>query len=273
MFPNRYPNKLKQVLEDGRVAFGAATQIPAPALVEILGLVGYDFTMIDTEHGLFDMQGAGDLVRTALGANLTPLVRVLKNDTGLIMKALDLGAQGVIVPHISNKGDAEKAVEAAKYRGVRGACPLVRSAGFGLWEWPQVQEEADRDTFVIPIIEDLRGVENLEMILDVPGIDIVFMGPFDMSVSAGFQGNVAHPEILGAMEKILEACRKRKVPVMHTLTGGTNVDAWVERGVRLVMQSADSVVFARAQRAFLESVSHLREKKLTTPVREEENGQ
>ena len=256
-----YPDPLKQILAKGGIAFGASSQIPATALVEIMGLVGYDFVMIDTEHGLFDMQGAGELVRAAHGANLTPLVRVQKNDPALILKALDLGAQGVIVPHISNKADAVLAVSASKYSGTRGACPLVRAAGYGTWKWQSYQENADRDTLVILLIEDMEGAQNIEEILSVDGIDIIFLGPFDMSVSSGHQGDVRHPDVQKALDHILAACKDHNIPVMHALTGGADVDAWVKKGVRLVMQSADSVVFARAHQTYLESVAHLRVKK------------
>jgi len=246
-------------LDEGGVAFGATTQIPAPALVEIMGRAGFDFTMIDTEHGLYDIETAGELIRAAQGAQLTPIVRVLKNDQALISKALDLGAQGVVIPHVSTKGDAARAVEASKYGPAgRGACPLVRAADYGLADWGQYQDEANRTTMVFLLIEDLGAAGRIEDILSVPGVDVVFPGPFDMSVAAGYRGNVHHPEIQKALDRVLAACNERGIPVMHALTGGADVEAWVNKGVRLILQSADSVVFARACRAFLESVSHLR---------------
>ena len=252
-------NKLRRILDEGGVAFGATTHIPAPALVEILGRAGFDFTMLDIEHGLYDLETAGELIRAAQGAQLTPIVRVLKNDRELITKALDLGAQGVVIPHVSSKGDAARAVEASKYGPAgRGACPLVRAADYGLADWGRYQEEANRTTMVCLLIEDLAAVQDIEEILSVPGVDVVFPGPFDMSVAAGYRGNVHHPEIQKALDRVLAACKERDIPVMHTLTGGSDVEAWVNKGVRLILQSADSVVFARACRAFLESVAHLR---------------
>ena len=258
-----YQNRLKQILHEGRVAFGASIQIPAAALVEILGLVGYDFTMIDTEHGLYDLETAGELIRVAQGVNLTPLVRVSKNDKGLIMKALDLGAQGVIIPHISSKEDAARAVDAAKYgAGGRGACPVVRAAHYGLRDWAQYEEQANQETMVFLLIEDLEATYRVEEILSVDGVDAVFLGLFDMSVGAGYRGNVRHPEIQKAVDRILAVSKDRGVPVMHTLTVGRDVEAWVNRGVRLIMQSADSLVFVRAHQAFLQSVSHIRGEKI-----------
>jgi 4-hydroxy-2-oxoheptanedioate aldolase len=262
MRPNRglsKSNRLKHIVEGGGVAIGACTQIPSTALVEILGLVGFDFTMIDTEHGLFDLQTAGELIRAAQGAGLTPLVRVANNNPDLILKALDLGAQGVVVPRISTKEDAVRALEACKYGMGRGACPLIRAAHYGLWDWKSYQDWADRETMAILLIEDLEAADQIETILEVPGIDVIFLGPFDMSVSAGLQGEVGHPLIQQALNKILRTCNDREIPVMCALTAGQDVNNWVERGVRIVMQSADSVVFARAQKAFLDTVSHFKQ--------------
>ncbi|MGD2157128.1 MAG: aldolase/citrate lyase family protein, partial [Anaerolineales bacterium] len=175
----RKANRLKRILNEGGVAIGANTQIPSTALVEILGLVGFDFTMIDTEHGLFDLQFTGELIRAAQGAGLTPLVRVLNNNPGLILKALDLGAQGVVIPRISSQEDAIRAVEACKYSMGRGACPLVRAADYGLWDWKTYQDWADGETMVILLIEDLEAAERIEEILEVQGVDAIFLGPFD----------------------------------------------------------------------------------------------
>jgi 4-hydroxy-2-oxoheptanedioate aldolase len=257
-------NKLRQLVENGGIAFGATVQVPATALVEILGHVGFDFAMIDTEHGLFGIEAAGELIRAAQGVQLSPVVRVLKNDSALIMKALDLGAEGVIIPHISNQEQAQKAIQACRYgtAGSRGACPLVRAADYGLVDWQKYEEHANTDPLIFLLIEDLEGANQIEHILAVDGIDVIHLGAFDMSVSAGYRGNVDHPEIRKALDRILAACKERNVPVMHAMTNGADVDTWIGKGVRLFHQSADTIVFARACKAFLESVSHLRGRQL-----------
>ncbi len=255
-------NRLKKVLSEGQVVFGGCAQIPSVPLVEIMGRAGYDFVVIDTEHGLYDMQAAGELVRAAQGADLTPLVRVLKNDKALIMKALDLGAQGVVVPHVSQKGEAARAVEACEYGGTgRGACPLIRAADYGLSDWKIYQEEARRNILLLLIIEDLEGARNIEEIVSVNGVDAVWLGPFDMSVSAGYQGNLEHPAIEKELDRIIAACKERGVWVMHAFPCEANakeVDRWVRKGVRLVVHSTDSFIFGQACSRFLRSVSHLR---------------
>jgi 2-keto-3-deoxy-L-rhamnonate aldolase RhmA len=253
-------NSLRQLIARGGVAFGATVHIPATALIEILGRVGFDFAMIDTEHGLFGIDAAGELIRAAQGVQLSPVVRVLKNDPALIMKALDLGAEGVIIPHISNREQAARAIEACRYgaRGSRGACPLVRAADYGLVDWRAYEEHANTEPMVFLLIEDLEGARQIEQILAVEGVDVIHLGAFDMSVSAGHGGNVNHPEVRQALDRILAACKEHRVPVMHAVTNGADVDTWVGKGVRLIHQSADTIVFARACKAFLESVSHLK---------------
>jgi len=256
-----FENKLKRMLQENQLAFGATIQIPSPALVEIVGRAGFDFVMIDTEHGLYSIETAGELIRVAQGVNLVPLVRVLKNDEGLIMKALDLGAQGVIVPHVSNKENALKAVKACKYSSGRGACPDVRAADYSLRDWSYYQEEADKNTMVFLLTEDLEAVNNIEEIVSVEGVDGILLGPFDMSVGAGYKGNINHPKIQEALDKILTICKQKAIPVMHVLMDRRSVQKWVEKGVQLFVQRADSAIFAQACRDFLKSVSHLRNRK------------
>lgn len=254
------PYRLRRSLDSDRIAVGATAQIPSATVVEILGRAGYDFIIVDTEHGQFDTETAGELIRAAHGSNLTPLVRVVRNDPGLILKALDGGAEGIIIPHISTAADAGKAVDACRYwpHGHRGACPLVRAADYGLTDWSSYQQEANEMIIVCALIEDLAGTENIHGILSVTGIDMVYLGAFDMSVAAGYGGNVNHPDILAALDRILEACAGRRIPVMHTLTNSPDVEAWIKKGVRLIVHGADASILAKACRAFLESMSHHR---------------
>lgn len=254
-----FENKLREILSAGGLAFGCCSHIPSTGMVEIMGLAGFDFVMLDTEHGLYTIDTAGELIRASQGAGATPLVRVTSNDKSLILKALDMGAQGVVVPHISTKDDAARAVESSRYgpHG-RGACPLVRANGYGLWDWREHEDRANKNVMVIVLIEDLEGMRNIEDILSVDGVDAVYTGAFDMSVSAGHKGNTAHEQVQQALDRIMSACRERDMPVMHSLLNGHDVKAWAEKGVRLFMQSADSFIYAKACREFLDSVSHLR---------------
>lgn len=246
-------------MKEGKIAFGCISHIPSTALIEIMGLAGHDFVMIDTEHGLYTIDSAGELIRTAQGVNLTPVVRVAVNDSTLISRALDLGAQGIIVPHVSTKDDAAKAVKASKYGPAgRGACPLIRANKYGLDDWAGYEERANAETLVFPLIEDLEGADNIEDIVSVEGINGIYLGPFDMSVSAGYKGDVKHTEIHRALDRILAACREKAMPVMHSRYDVQDIEKWVKKGVRLFLQTGDSLTFARACRQFLDLVSPFR---------------
>lgn len=253
-------NRIKDILNKGHLAVGTVAQLPSPHMVEIMGMAGFDFVMIDTEHGAYDIETAGDLIRSAQGAGMAALVRVRENDPSTILKILDLGAEGIIVPHVQTHGDVEKALKACKYHplGERGACPLVRANQFGLGDWPQYQRQANENTMLIALVEDRTGVENIEEIIAVEGLDALFWGGFDLSVSSGYQGDVAHPEVLKAFERVLEACQKKSIPVMHTATNGPNLEQWIKKGVQMVVQGAECGVYARACRDFLDSLSTLR---------------
>jgi 4-hydroxy-2-oxoheptanedioate aldolase len=260
------PNKLKRLLAEGGIAFGGVSHIPSTAIVELMGLSGYDFDIIDTEHGTYDIDAAGELIRAAHGAGMTPLVRVLQNDPGLIMKALDLGAHGVIVPHIVSSEGAQRAVEAAKYapEGRRGSCPYVSAAHFSLLDWPLHQEWANRETMLLVLIEDEEGVRNIDSILAVKGIDAVFLGPFDMSVGMGLQGNTVHPDVRANLDHVLTACRARNIPTMYALFHPDGVEEWVRGGVKMFAHGSDTAVLAQGSAAFLRSVENIRK----APARE-----
>lgn len=259
------PNSLKEILQKGQVAVGAVAQLSSPEMVEIMGMAGFDFAMIDTEHGIFEIETTGHLIRAANGSGMASLVRVNQNSESTILKALDLGADGVIIPHVQSSVDVEKALQACQYSpiGRRGACPLIRANQFGLGDWAKYQREANESTMLIVLVEDRAGVDNIEDILSVEGLDVLFWGGFDLSVSSGYSGNVAHPEVLKMFDRVLAACQERSIPVMHTATNGPNLERWIEKGVRLVVQGAECGVFARSCKQFLESLAHLRNKTIT----------
>ena len=254
-------NRVKRILESGAVALGACIHVPATAHVDIVGRAGFDFVMIDAEHGMFGMTTAGELIRVARALNVTPIIRVLQSEPEIIMKALDLGAQGVVIPHVASREDAVRAVAACRYGpdGRRGACPIVAAADYNLGDWKTFQRRANEETLVLALIEEMAGVENIEEIASVDGVDVIFLGPFDLSVSSGYEGNVEHPQIKQALDHVLEVARKHQKPTMIAAgTSGGDIGAWIEKGVRMVMQSADSLVFSRACREFLTEHEHLR---------------
>jgi len=241
-------NSLKEKLSSGETTFGPFLKLSDPAIVEISGYAGFDFVIIDTEHGPLSIETAQDLVRAAETADITPVIRVTENNPSLILRALDIGAQGIQIPQIANQSDAEKAVQAAKYhpQGDRGVCRFVRAANYSSMDRFKYFEQANQETLVIVHIEGVEGVNNLPDILTVEGLDVVFLGPYDLSQSCGVPGQVEHPKVIEKMKQAIELARNQKKIV------GTFVDSvdagkkWMDLGVQYISYSVDVGIFYQA---------------------------
>lgn len=203
-------NALKQKLRDGRPVVGCFVGFHSPAIVEMLGYSGFDFVVIDNEHGPFSWGEVEDMIRAAEGAGVVPIVRVAY-DPSDIQKALDRGAYGIHVPMVNTKQRAEEVVQRAKYppEGKRGAAFSCRSAKFGKVGGTDYLETANRETLVAVHIETLEAANNIEEIMDVEGIDVYYLGPTDMSVTMGYGSEPNHPDVQAAMNRVLASGRKR----------------------------------------------------------------
>jgi 4-hydroxy-2-oxoheptanedioate aldolase len=234
-------NNIQQKLQMGEYVVGPFMKLPSPAVVEIMGLSGFDYVIIDCEHGPLDMLKAEDMVRAARLAGISPVIRVADNDPVLISRALDIGADAVQVPQISTKKDAENVVKAAKFapRGERGVCRYVRAAEYTNINKQEYFTKANKETMTIIHIEGEEGVRNIDEILSVEGIDVVFLGPYDLSQSLGIPGEVNHPRVVELMEQVIEKAKARNKVV------GTFVDnietglKWIDLGVQYLSYSVD----------------------------------
>lgn len=235
---------------------GCFLNIYAPTLVELLGFAGFDFVVIDNEHGPFSWGEVEDLVRTAELAGVAPMVRVAYGPSD-IQKALDRGAAGVHVPLINTKEQAETAVLRAKFPplGTRGTAFSVRPANYGRKVGRSYLDQANRETLVVVHIETPQAVENIEEILKVRGIDVCFIGPTDLSVSMGYATEgPAHPEVRKAMDHVLSVGRKQGLPVGTLAGGAAGLQQMMRWGTTytavgitsLVNQALDAVVKAGA---------------------------
>ena len=187
-------NLLKNKLSNGDVAIGPFVNLSSGALIEIAAYSGFDFVILDTEHGPLDIPTCEDLCRVAHGVDITPIVRVRENDPAQILRALDIGAGGVQVPQICNKADAEAVVRSAKYSplGMRGVSPYTRAARY-FADGGTIFERLNASSMILIHIEGVEGLENLEEIISVPGLDVIFLGPYDLSQSLGIPGQVNDP--------------------------------------------------------------------------------
>lgn len=201
-------NRLKEKIARGETATGVLVAWPSPELVEFCGYLGFDWVFIDAEHGYIGRETCAAMVRACDVSGIVPLVRVPENNASTILGYLETGAMGVIVPHVSTAEAARAAVEAVKYGplGARGAGSSTRPANYGLTQTStEYFQRANDQVMLYVMIEDMAGVENLDEILSVDGIDIVAFGPGDFAMSIGYPGQPGHPEV----QKIISEARER----------------------------------------------------------------
>jgi 4-hydroxy-2-oxoheptanedioate aldolase len=219
-----------------------------PAAVEVAGLAGFDFVIIDMEHGPITFERAQDLVRAAEARGITPVVRVPENKEIYIQRALDIGAKAVQVPQISNVQDAENVARASKFypEGARGACGYVKAANYSATPKAEYFAQVSKDTMTIIHIEGLEGISNLEKIIEVEGIDIIFLGPYDLSQSCGFPGQTHHPEVIRKMTEAVELARKNGKVVGTFVESPEAVKKWAGLGVQYLSYSVDVGIYLQA---------------------------
>jgi 4-hydroxy-2-oxoheptanedioate aldolase len=196
-------NQTKEKLKAGQSAIGFRLDFASPYIIEILGGIGFDFVYLDLEHGPMSVESCQEMIRAAELVGLTPLVRVPNSDPGITGRYLDSGAMGIIFPHCNTKQDAQAAVKAVKYppegeRGIGGR-PLSLSA-MSLADYIKA---ANRETMVIAMIEEMEALNNLSEILTVDGLDVLWIGRLDFSISAGVPGQVNAPVIQKAVSRII----------------------------------------------------------------------
>jgi 4-hydroxy-2-oxoheptanedioate aldolase len=249
-------NKLITTMAEGKPVYGTFIVTGEPALAEILGYSGFDFGIIDTEHSPNDTMSVPHLIRASQVSGLTPIVRVTKNDESLILRALDAGAAGVLVPQVNTAAQALAAVRAAKYApaGERGVAGVVRAARYGFIPMKDYIQEVNTETLVITQVEHIDAVDKLEEILAVDGLDGIFIGPTDLSQSMGLTGQFQHPVLKQTMETIIrKAAASGKWAGIFCLNA-EDAQYWLQIGARLLAVATDTMLFALAARNVIGSL-------------------
>jgi len=247
-------NKVRLALERGEVVMGMMHFTGSPMLVEVMAKAGLDFFIIDMEHSPIDLGLAAHLVRAGDAAGITPFVRVPEVDAGLIKKMLNLGVQGVVIPH-ATRDACRAAVQAVRFapEGIRGSCPAIRAANYGPPDWKEFTVRANREVLVIPLLEETETLDDVETLVAMPGIDIVFLGPFDFAISAGVPGaGFDHPLIAAALDRVVAHARRHGKYVMTSVGDQISTEYGrkiLGRGVQMISYSADALVFLNACRA------------------------
>jgi 4-hydroxy-2-oxoheptanedioate aldolase len=233
-----FPDRLRA----GPPLVATFSMIASPIVVELLAKAGYDAVVLDTEHGPLGPESLNVLVPAASGAGIAPIVRVRTNEASLIGGALDVGAAAVLVPQIESAADAARAVAAARFGpgGRRGTNPYVRAAGYAAT--PDWFARANRESAVLVMVEGAAGIADLDAIVATPGLDGIFIGPFDLSQSLGVPGQVEHPDVLARIEGIVRTSTSSGVATAVFAPTPALARRWLDLGVRLVAVSFDTAL-------------------------------
>jgi 4-hydroxy-2-oxoheptanedioate aldolase len=217
-------NRVKRILDEGGLALGTHVGgIADPQIVEIIGLAGFDAAFIDMEHTSFDLRDIQLMVMAAERVGITPVVRTPGFDPAFILRLLDMGVQGVQVPHVSSAATAREAVKAVRYppQGERGMAAASRAADYGKVRLLDHMAASNKEITLACMIEDMEAVEHIEEIAAVEGVDLLAVGPSDLSRSLGVSGHPDHPKLIEAIDRVRAAVRNTNsgvrlaIPLAH----------------------------------------------------------
>jgi 4-hydroxy-2-oxoheptanedioate aldolase len=205
------PNRVKKILREGGLALGTYVGgIADPQIVELIGHAGFDAAFIDMEHTSFDLRDVQLMVLAAERVGITPIVRTPGFDPAFILRLLDMGVQGIQIPHISDGRAAREAVNAVRYAplGDRGMAGASRASDYGKIGLRDHMEQSNREIALAVMVEDLPAVEDIDAIASTEGIDIVAVGPSDMSRALGVSGTSRHPKLVEVVHRVAAAVQK-----------------------------------------------------------------
>jgi 4-hydroxy-2-oxoheptanedioate aldolase len=223
--------RLPVLLRGTQPLLGMFIGLPSPALVEMAGHAGFDFVIIDNEHGPASLETTEHMMRAAKAAGVIPVVRTVEAD---ILRVLDIGASGIQVPQVESAEQARRIVAAAKYPpvGTRGAAFSTRAAGYGFFGGAAHAEASNAGIAVVVMAETQEAIENIDAIVAVPGVDAVFFGPNDLSFSMGHPAQMKHPRVVAAIEHGVDRALVAGIAPGVIVTSPDEFHHWARRGVR-----------------------------------------
>ena len=255
-------NLVKKSVGEGRHAIGTFFELGGGIAAQCLAVAGLDFFIIDTEHGPYDVESALVAITAAEKRNITPFVRIKDPTRPSVLKMLDIGAKGLIVPYIKTVEEVEKLVEYAKYSplGQRGFAPTV-ATGFGFDEYARNIGEyfalANRETLLVPQCETVGCLENIETIAAMQGVDGIFVGPYDLSIALGVPAQWDSPRLTEAIRHVQSVCKaNNKLTMIYANTPAASA-AHFENGFDCVACGMDSVFLINAVKDMVASIKRL----------------
>lgn len=251
---NKILEDFRNKLQNDECVYGVFMKTGDPMFVEAASLGGFDFVILDTEHGPVSIENQQNNIRAAEARGAVPIIRLKDSGENTIGKALDIGAYGIQVPQINSAADAEKIVKFAKFYpyGMRGVCRFVRAADYSAMDRYEYFENS-KNILIILQLEGVKAIENLDEILEVEGVDILFIGPYDLSQSLGIPGQVNNPLVVEEMKKIVERARKKNKVIGTFVDTPEDLIMWRNLGVKYLSYSVDVGIFLDACKSLNES--------------------
>lgn len=239
------PNRIRAALAAGRPAWGTWVQTRSPEAAEAAAATGYDFVVIDMQHGSHSISEAATLLRSINAYQASPVVRLPDCSPRLIGHLLDAGAHGILAPDLRTADDARRIVEATRYApaGIRGACPTVPATAHGAIAFPDYRAWAADQITVWGLIETPEAVQHIEEIVRT-GLHAVVLGPFDLAMALGHDGDVSHPDVVAALARVTAAASDAGVETVAVLFDevgriAAGARPWLDRGCRIITASSD----------------------------------
>ncbi len=246
---------LKQRLKRGDVVFGPWSVISSGAVMNIVSSAGFDFVIIDLEHGPTSFETAEEMVRAAQSEGASPIIRLGHISEEHILKSLDIGADGVLTAHVETAGDALEVVALSKYHplGRRGFSPYTRAGGYSGGDITEHAKQQNEETLVGVILEGKKGIEALDAVLKTEHLDLVYIGAYDLSQALGMPGEVGHPKIRKYMEKCVRRIHDAGIAAGGYVAKNADDMAWmVDIGMQFVTYLPDCTALYTALRAAVE---------------------
>jgi 2-keto-3-deoxy-L-rhamnonate aldolase RhmA len=246
----------RQQLAADQPVYGLWVTLESPSITEMAVALGLDWVVVDAEHGHLDWKEIAEHLRAAVRSNTVALVRIAESNAGLVKRALDIGADGVVIPWMETPEQLQRAVAFAHYppAGVRGMGG-ERATGWGQC-LPQHVAEAEEHVLVVPIIETVQGGRNVEALCQVPGADVFFVGPADYSATAGYPGQWEGPGVAQQLLGIKDAVRRQGKPCGILSTSLDNLTLRKNQGFRMLALGMDAGLLLRSLHAALAHVGH-----------------
>lgn len=241
-------NTLKSKLKEGKTVFGTWSMSGSTTVINVIGNIGLDFIIFDMEHGAMSFETVENMVRAAECTGAQPIIRVPDSSESNILRALETGSRGIMVPHVSTAKQAEKIVSACKYapEGTRGLSPYTRNHNFTHENLAASMKQNNEDIFVGVLVEGEEGIANLESISSVKGLDLIYTGIYDLSQSIGLPGELNHPKVLEIQRKCVSIVKEKGLAAGSFAKDEDYIKILLENSFQFIAYSVDAFVLKKA---------------------------